>query len=128
MLIMGSMKDGITDKMIHAGNSLVVQWLGPYILIAEGLGSVSGQGTKIPQAKHSATTHTHPHTKVQARYQALCQTYNRNLKMCFPLVLNMHSQQLPSQERSGFPSHVNYMRLVSHSAPEGETDWPKLSI
>ena len=112
MLIMGSMKDGITDKMIHAGNSLVVQWLGPYILIAEGLGSVSGQGPKIPQA----------------RYQALCQTYNRNLKMCFPLVLNMHSQQLPSQERSGFPSHVNYMRLVSHSAPERETDWPKLSI
>ena len=32
------------------GNSLVIQWLGFCPLIAEDLGSVSGQGTKIPQA------------------------------------------------------------------------------
>ena len=56
MLIMGSMKDGITDKMVHAGNSLVLQWLGLCALTAEGLGSVSGHGTKIPQATFSATT------------------------------------------------------------------------
>ena len=113
MLIMGSMKDGITDKMVHAGNSLVLQWLGLCALTPKSLGSVSGQGTKIPQATFGATT-KHQKKMIQAKYQALCQTYNRNLKMHFPLVLNMHSQQLPSQECSGFPSHVNYMRLVSH--------------
>ena len=32
------------------GNSLAVQWLGLRALIAKGLGSISGQGTKIPQA------------------------------------------------------------------------------
>ena len=32
------------------GNSLVIQWLGFCALIAEDLGSVPGQGTKIPQA------------------------------------------------------------------------------
>ena len=36
------------------GNSLVVQWLGLCAFTAEGPGSVSGQGTKIPQAtQHS---------------------------------------------------------------------------
>ena len=32
------------------GNSLVVQWLGLCALTAEGLGSIPGQETKIPQA------------------------------------------------------------------------------
>ena len=32
------------------GNSLVVQKLGLHVLTAEGLGSIPGQGTKIPQA------------------------------------------------------------------------------
>ena len=32
------------------GNSLVVQWLGLYAFTAKGSGSISGQGTKIPQA------------------------------------------------------------------------------
>ena len=31
------------------GNSLAVQWLGLRALTAEGLGSIPGQGTKIPQ-------------------------------------------------------------------------------
>ena len=36
------------------GNSLAVQWLGPRAFTAEGLGSIPGQGTKIPQAvQHS---------------------------------------------------------------------------
>ena len=30
------------------GNSLVVQWLGLHAFTAEGLGSIPGQGTKIP--------------------------------------------------------------------------------
>ena len=34
----------------HFGNSLVVQWLGLSALTAEGLGSIPGRGTKIPQA------------------------------------------------------------------------------
>ena len=32
------------------GNSLVVQWLGLGAFIAEGLGSIPGQGNKISQA------------------------------------------------------------------------------
>ena len=32
------------------GNPLVVQWLGLHALTAEGLGSIPGQGTQIPQA------------------------------------------------------------------------------
>ena len=37
-------------KMRVLGNSLVVQWLRLHALMAEGLGSIPGQGTKIPQA------------------------------------------------------------------------------
>ena len=36
--------------MFSFGNSLVVQWLGHLILTAKGAGSVTVQGTKIPQA------------------------------------------------------------------------------
>ena len=32
------------------GNSLVVQWLGLCAFTAKGVGSIPGQGTKIPQA------------------------------------------------------------------------------
>ena len=31
-------------------DSLAAQWLGHFISTAEGLGSIPGQGTKIPQA------------------------------------------------------------------------------
>ena len=35
------------------GNSLVVQWLGLHAFTAKDLGSIPGQGVKIPQAaKH----------------------------------------------------------------------------
>ena len=37
-------------KVYKVGNSPVVQWLGLRVLTAEGLGSIPGQGTKIPQA------------------------------------------------------------------------------
>ena len=37
-------------KIPDLGNSLVVQWLGLHIFTASGLGSIPGQGTKIPQA------------------------------------------------------------------------------
>ena len=37
-------------KEIISGNSLAVQWLGPGAFTAEDLGSIPGQGTKIPQA------------------------------------------------------------------------------
>ena len=33
------------------GNSLVIQWLGPHALTTEGLGSVSGWGTKMLQVE-----------------------------------------------------------------------------
>ena len=35
-------------KIQSVGNSLVVQWLGLRVFIAEGPGSIPGQGTKIP--------------------------------------------------------------------------------
>ena len=37
-------------KCRNFGNSLVVQWLGLHAFTAKGPGSISGQGTKIPQA------------------------------------------------------------------------------
>ena len=37
-------------KIPNLGNSLVVQWLGLHAFTAEGLGSIPGQRTKIPQA------------------------------------------------------------------------------
>ena len=37
------------------GNSLAVHWLGPHAFTAAGLGSVSGQGTKVLQATSHAT-------------------------------------------------------------------------
>ena len=37
-------------KEMFTGNSLEVQWLGLSAFIAEDLGSIPGQGTKIPQA------------------------------------------------------------------------------
>ena len=48
-------------------NSLVVQWLGLHVFTAKGMGSIPGQGTKIPQArqhgqnlkKKKVSTHTH---------------------------------------------------------------------
>ena len=49
------------------GNSLVLQWLGHHALTVEGPGSISGQGTKIPQAewcgKTSLPTKTNKQTK-----------------------------------------------------------------
>ena len=39
-------------------NSLVVQWLGLCALTAKGLGSISSQGTKIPQTAQCGE-HTH---------------------------------------------------------------------
>ena len=39
------------DKIRISGNSLVVQWLGLLSLTEEGLSSISGLGTKLPQAE-----------------------------------------------------------------------------
>ena len=36
------------------GTSLAVQWLEVFPFTAEGVGSIPGQGTKIPQAAHAA--------------------------------------------------------------------------
>ena len=37
-------------KKKYMGNSQAVQWLGLCAFTVEGLGSIPGQGTKIPQA------------------------------------------------------------------------------
>ena len=38
------------QNLRYFGNSLAVQWSGLGTFTAEGLGSIPGQGTKIPQA------------------------------------------------------------------------------
>ena len=62
------------------GTSLVVQWLRLRVPNAGGVGSIPGQGTKIPHAAwHSARTraraHTHTHTRIcwqaQGKFPAL---------------------------------------------------------
>ena len=39
---------------MEPGNSLAVQWLGLGAFTAQGLGSIPGWGTKIPEATHVA--------------------------------------------------------------------------
>ena len=41
-------------KIPNLGNSLVVQWLGLHAFTAEGLDSIPGLGTKIPQVHCAA--------------------------------------------------------------------------
>ena len=43
-----SPRNTLRRKYPLGGNSLTVQWLGLHAFTAEGLGSVPGQGTKIP--------------------------------------------------------------------------------
>ena len=48
-------------KKLTSGNSLVVQWLGCHALTAEGMDSIPGWGTNIPQAvRHSQNKQTNP--------------------------------------------------------------------
>ena len=55
---MGSQESDTTEQLSmttmktkrYFGNSLVIQWLGFHASIAEGTGSIPGQGTKSPQA------------------------------------------------------------------------------
>ena len=47
-------KEDFFSSLKHRGNSLAVQWLGPHAFTAEGVGSIPGQETAIPQAmQHS---------------------------------------------------------------------------
>ena len=51
----------------QVGTSLVVQWLRTHTPTAGGMGSISGQGTKVPHAagfgqNNNNHTHTHTHT------------------------------------------------------------------
>ena len=63
------------------GNSLTVQWLGLCAFTAEGLGSISGRGTKIPQAvwygkkkKKEKKTHMNLSTKQKQTHRHREQT------------------------------------------------------
>ena len=47
-------RDCSISKRIKIGNSLAIWWLELCTLISKGLGSILGQGTKIPQAKRSS--------------------------------------------------------------------------
>ena len=49
-----------------SGNPLVVQWLGLPGSPAGGLGSISGQGTKIPQAARPKKKHLLTHQSGQS--------------------------------------------------------------
>ena len=56
--------------------SLTVQWLGLCTLTAEGLGSIPGWGTKMPQAaRHSQKKKKNPQTKNKLK--------NKNQKISF---------------------------------------------
>ena len=46
-------------KRHHKGNSLAVQWLGLCASTAGGMGSIPGQGTKIPQAEQGSQKKRH---------------------------------------------------------------------
>ena len=50
----------------QVGTSLVVQWLRTHTSTAGGMGSISGQGTKVPHAagfgQNNNNTHTHTYT------------------------------------------------------------------
>ena len=50
LLIILSLPTAESYFIFISGNTLAVQWLGLHAFTAEGLGSISGQGTKIPQA------------------------------------------------------------------------------
>ena len=39
------------NENVICGDSLVVKWLGPWTFTVEGLDSIPGWGTKIPQAE-----------------------------------------------------------------------------
>ena len=47
---MAEFQQSLVKIPVNFGNSLVVQWLELQALTAEGLGSIPGRGTKIPQA------------------------------------------------------------------------------
>ena len=47
---------------MNMGNSLAVPWLGLCSFTAKGLGSILGQGTKIPQAPRYSQKTKKPHT------------------------------------------------------------------
>jgi len=50
-------------KLILIGNPLVVQWLRLHAFTAEDTGSISGQGTIIPQTMHHGQKAKHTHQK-----------------------------------------------------------------
>ena len=46
------------------GNSLVFQWLGLHAFTAQGLGSIPGQGTKIPKAPWGCHLNKHTNSRI----------------------------------------------------------------
>lgn len=46
---------GLDCRVKNEGNSLLVHWLGRHAFTAEGLGSISGWGGKIPEAMQCGT-------------------------------------------------------------------------
>ena len=65
------------------GNSLAVQWLGLHALNVEGLGSIPGQGTKIPQA----VWHGQKKKKTPTDKQKRNKTKNHHsMQQCLPII------------------------------------------
>ena len=59
-------------KTLICGYSLVFKWSGPWTFTVEGLDSIPGWGTKIPQAESTARKKSH-FEKAQDKYSG-CQT------------------------------------------------------
>ena len=61
------------SKLNKIATSLAVQWLGPCAFTAEGLGSIPGLGTNIPQAaQHSQKKNKTKLNKINLEPQLQC--------------------------------------------------------
>ena len=60
------------QNLRYFGNSLAVQWSGLGTFTAEGLGSIPGQGTKIPQAKTKTKSKTNQQQQKNLKYFVHC--------------------------------------------------------
>ena len=66
-------------KMSYLGNSLVVQWLGLCVSTAEGVASIPGGGTKIPQAAQRSQKRKKERKKMSYLYNTYFTTIKKNL-------------------------------------------------
>ena len=98
------------------GNSLAVKWLEFCAITAEGLGSIPGQGTKIPQASW------HGQKKQKKQVQ-------RNKQILFKIKMLWYLTFYQSESRSVMPNSLWPHRLYSRwNSPDQNTGVGGLSL